>query len=203
MRLFRPCFLAGWLFPEAIFRIKTSDNILCLTFDDGPDPESTPQLLEILDKHQVRAIFFCSGEAAEKYPHLADMIKSKGHLKGNHTYSHLNGCLTSAARYCGDVNRAADFTSCRLFRPPYGCMRLSQYRIIKRDYRIVMWDVMPYDFDARFGSQRSLAILKEKIRPGSIIVLHDTATGSACDFLDDFIHFAKELKYRFCLPDFK
>jgi len=72
MRLFRPCFIAGWLYPDAIFRIRTTEKLLCLTFDDGPDPDSTHQLLDILDKHDIKVLFFCDGRAAEKYP---DLIK--------------------------------------------------------------------------------------------------------------------------------
>ena len=68
MRLFRPCFIAGWLYNDAIFRIRTGEKLLYLTFDDGPDPESTPEMLDILDKHFVKVLFFCNGKAAEKYP---------------------------------------------------------------------------------------------------------------------------------------
>ena len=87
MRFFRPCFIAGWLYPEAIFRMKTDEKLLCLTFDDGPDPDSTPELLDLLERHNIKGIFFCDGRAAEKYPELIDLIISNGHLTGNHGYS--------------------------------------------------------------------------------------------------------------------
>ena len=90
MRLFRPGFLAGCLYPEAIFRIKTTDKILFLTFDDGPDPDSTPRLLDILKKNDIKALFFCNGGAAEKYSYLMDRIRNEGHLTGNHGYNHYN-----------------------------------------------------------------------------------------------------------------
>jgi peptidoglycan/xylan/chitin deacetylase (PgdA/CDA1 family) len=95
MRLFRPCFIAGWLYPEAIFRIRTTEKLLCLTFDDGPDPGSTPQLLDILDKYNIKSLFFCDGRAAEKYPDLIKRMISRGHIIGNHGYSHLDGWRTS------------------------------------------------------------------------------------------------------------
>ncbi|MCJ7446607.1 MAG: polysaccharide deacetylase family protein [Bacteroidales bacterium] len=202
MRLFRPCFFTAWFFPEIIFRIKTGDKILCLTFDDGPNPDSTPRILELLERHDIRAVFFCNGKAAEKYPDLVDSIKSKGHIIGNHGYDHLNGFFTSAAKYSSDVNYASGFTSGRLFRPPYGRLRFKQYRLLKKTYRIVLWDVMPYDFDNRFGREKALKLLKKKIRPGSIIVLHDNPGSTVMDFLNDFILFTLGEKYRFTLPDF-
>ena len=147
---------------------------MCLTFDDGPDPDSTPQLLDILDKHDIKALFFCDGRAAEKYPDLINRMISKGHIIGNHGYNHLNGWKTSLKKYIADVVNAAPYTSSGLFRPPYGRLRFNQYRELKEKYKIVFWDIMPYDFDRSFGSGNSLRVLKKKLRRGSIIVLHDT-----------------------------
>ena len=197
MRLFRPCFLAEWLYPDAIFRIKTTDKLLCLTFDDGPDPVSTPKLLNILSKHNITALFFCNGESAEKYPDLVKQIKEGGHVVGNHGYSHIDGFMTSLKRYISDITIAALYTSSGLFRPPYGRLGPCQYRILRKTYRIVFWDIMPYDFDNRFGSKNSLQILKKKVRPGSIIVLHDNIQSNAPEFIDEFILFAKKEGYGF------
>jgi peptidoglycan/xylan/chitin deacetylase (PgdA/CDA1 family) len=202
MRLFRPCFIAGWLYHDAIFRIRTTEKLLYLTFDDGPFPDSTPQLLDILDKHSVKALFFCDGRAAEKYPGLIIMMISKGHIIGNHGYNHHDGWITSMNKYAGDVNKAAPFTSSVLFRPPYGRLRINQYRKLCETYKIVLWDIMPYDFDTSFGSANSLRILKNKIRPGSIIVLHDTPDSAANKILDEFITFSISSGYKFILPSF-
>jgi peptidoglycan/xylan/chitin deacetylase (PgdA/CDA1 family) len=202
MRLFRPCFIAGWLYPEAIFRIETTEKKLYLTFDDGPDPLSTLSLLDLLDKHSVKAVFFCCGKEAEKYPGLIDEIKTRGHLIGNHGYNHLNGWRTTLKRYISDIYDAAQSTSSSLFRPPYGRLRSDQYRNLSRIYKIVLWDIMPYDFDASFGKEKSLQILKSKIRSGSIIVLHDTSHSVANKIIDEFITFSHEEGYRFELyPD--
>ncbi|MBK8883313.1 MAG: polysaccharide deacetylase family protein [Bacteroidales bacterium] len=103
MRLFRPCFFAGWLYPEAIFRIKTDEKLLCLTFDDGPDPDSTPMLLDLLESYNIRGLFFCNGQSAEKYPELIDRIISGGHVAGNHGFSHPDGWRTSTQEYVQDV----------------------------------------------------------------------------------------------------
>jgi peptidoglycan/xylan/chitin deacetylase (PgdA/CDA1 family) len=196
MRLFRPGFLAGCLYPDAVFRIKTAEKVLYLTFDDGPDPLSTPQLLDILRKHEISALFFCTGAAAEEYPELVDLIRSGGHQTGNHGYSHPDGWKTDSITYVNDVKRAAGLTSDKLFRPPFGRISFRQKRLLK-SFKIVFWDLMAYDFDSSFGSIRSLGILKRKIRPGSIIVLHDTATSCAKEILEEFIKYAFREGYRF------
>lgn len=197
MRLFRPGFPAYCLYPDAIFRVKTNDRVLYLTFDDGPDPISTPPLLEILKKSAVRAVFFCNGERAEKHPELIKTIIESGHIVGNHTYSHFDSWRTGSQDYINDVLKASPFTSDKLFRPPYGHLKLNQYKYLKKNYRIIFWDIMPYDFDSEFGASRSLKVLKDKIRPGSVIVLHDKPTSTAIQFLDEFIRYAKEEKYNF------
>lgn len=202
MRLFRPGILAGWLYPDALFRIKTTEKILYLTFDDGPDRISTPGLLDILGSYNIKGLFFCSGMAAEKHPDLMKQIREGGHLTGNHGHNHPDGWKSGSIKYIDDVAGASRFTSDKIFRPPYGRLTLKQYKILKKSYTLVFWDVMAYDFDRAFGS-RSLKILKEKIRPGSIIVLHDTASSCANSILEEFILFAQKEGYRFELPDFK
>lgn len=197
MRLFRPCFFAGWIYPEAVFRIKTERKVLYLTFDDGPDPDSTPQLLDILQKHGIKALFFCNGEEAGKYHDLLKQIKARGHIVGNHGYAHLNGWTTSSERYTDDANKAAAYTSYSLFRPPYGRLTLKQYRELKNTYRIFFWDLMPYDFDSSFGIDNTLRILKKKVRPGSVIVLHDTSKSVAIKIIEEFINYSLGAGYRF------
>jgi peptidoglycan-N-acetylglucosamine deacetylase len=201
MRLFRPCFLTVYLFPEAIFREETGEKILYLTFDDGPDIKTTSALLEILAKHNVRAVFFCSGKEALRNPDLIKKIKSEGHIVGNHGYNHLNGLFTSKHKYFDDIKMAAGFTSDSYFRPPYGQLRINQYRELKKTYRIIMWDLMPYDFDRKFGAKKSLSILKKMVRPGSVIVLHDNIRSTLLEFIETFILFAFGEGYRFDIPD--
>jgi peptidoglycan/xylan/chitin deacetylase (PgdA/CDA1 family) len=196
MRLFRPGFLAAHLYPEALFRIKTAEKVLYLTFDDGPDPLSTSHLLGILRKHKISALFFCTGVAAEKYPELINQIRKEGHLAGNHGYNHYDGWKTDSGKYINDVNRASGLTSDKLFRPPFGRISFKQRKLLK-SFKIVFWDIMAYDFDNSFGKEKSLNILKRKIRPGSIIVLHDTATSFANSILEEFINYALSEGYRF------
>jgi len=200
MRLFRPCFFAVWIYPDALFRIKTTQKHLFLTFDDGPDPGSTLQILEILRKHNINATFFCNGRAAKEYPDLINRIKSQGHLIGNHGYNHFDGWKTSKNRYVADVENAAIHTSSVLFRPPFGHLRINQFRELRTKYKIIFWDLMPYDYDESFGSVNSLGILFRKLRKGSVIALHDKPGTSALDFLDEFIKTSEKNGYQFSLP---
>jgi peptidoglycan/xylan/chitin deacetylase (PgdA/CDA1 family) len=200
MRFFRPCFIAGWLYPEALFRISTDEKIICLTFDDGPDPDSTPFLLDILARHNLNAVFFCCGSNAEKHPGLVQRILTDGHLVGNHGYSHFNGWLKSLSSYMHDIEKADPSTSYKLFRPPFGRLRLLQYFSLKKKYKLVFWDIMPYDFDNTWAPEDALKVLLKKIRPGSVIALHDSPGSSCKSFLEMFIVKAKERGYRFELP---
>lgn len=197
IHFYRPLFPALLLYPEALFRIRNSDKTVCLTFDDGPDPESTPELLNILDTMNVKALFFCSGSASEKYPELVGEIKQRGHIVGNHGYNHLNGWITSVNDYCENAERASKFTSDSIFRPPYGRIRINQYTRLKKSFRIVFWDIMSYDYDISFGAERSLGLLNKKLRSGSIIVLHDTPTSTCRTFLQSFIGESINKGYKF------
>ncbi len=200
MRFFRPFFPARYLYPEALFRINTDKKQLCLTFDDGPNLSYTIQLLEILDKYNVKAVFFCNGQAAEDNQGIVKNILLRGHLVGNHGYIHADGWKSSQKSYFKNAERAEDYTSDRLFRPPYGHLLPCQYRALKRKYKIVMWDLMSYDYDNSFGIANTLSVLKQMIRPGSVIVMHDKPTSNAIFVLGSFLEYALKEGYRFVLP---
>lgn len=197
MRFFRPGLVPRLLFPEAVFRVEGPEKLLYLTFDDGPDPSSTQQLLDELEETGVKAVFFLNGQAAEKFPELVSQIREHGHLTGNHGYRHLNGWKTPAKEYLGNAEKAVPFTSGSLFRPPYGKMTPAQYRLLKNKFRIIMWDVMAWDFDPRFSPERSMDVLTSKMRAGSIIVLHDTPASNCLKFLRGFIDRAKKEGFLF------
>ena len=190
-------FPAELLFPGAVFRISSTEKVLCLTFDDGPHPGSTPGLLRILDETGVKAVFFCSGRQAEKYPELLDAIKKHGLSVGNHGYAHRSGWKTGLKEYCADVYKASSLTSDTLFRPPYGRILPCQYRRLSKSFTIVLWDIMPFDYDKKYGAARSSRLLSRNIRPGSVIVLHDTPASSCRSFLSDFIRQSIKRGFRF------
>jgi len=191
------------LYPDALFRLSGHSKRLCLTFDDGPDPISTPVILEILRARNVTATFFCTGIRVNEFPGLFAQIASEGHAIGNHGYSHLNGFSSSVKNYCSDAFRGRDITCSKFFRPPYGRIRLRQYKILERSMNIVFWDNMPYDFDSSLSPEASLELLNHNLRPGSIIVLHDTAQSHAPRFLDSFLRSAVDEGYEFLPVDGK
>lgn len=162
------------LFPEVVWTC-THDQALHLTFDDGPDPESTPRILALLDQLNLQATFFCLGERIEKYPQLyADIIEA-GHQIGHHGYRHLSGWNTSLSDYLENADKSKRLTHSDLYRPPYGRMTYEQYKHIKQENTIVAWSLMPGDFDTKVQEARLSQRFTQK-EPTSIVVLHDTPT---------------------------
>lgn len=197
MKQFGKPFPARFVYPDALFRMAVSEKKLFLTFDDGPDPSSTPVILDHLKARNVKATFFCTGYKVLKYPGLFARIAAEGHTIGNHGYSHLNGLTSSVRAYCSDIAKGKEITCSNLFRPPYGRIRLRQYKILERTMRIVFWDIMPYDFDRKLDADTSLSILRRRLHPGSIIVLHDSANSHALAFLDRFLMLSMQEGYLF------
>lgn len=178
--------LLSALFPEVLFRINTAEKILYLTFDDGPT-EVTPWVLEELKKYNAKATFFCVGANIEKNIPLHKEIKKQGHAIGNHTMHHLNGWRTKTCDYIDDVSACDEFlnlysetsvvrrpSSDKLFRPPYGKITPSQYFSLKKNYRIVMWDILSKDYDKNISPEQCLKRVVSNSKPGSVIVFHDS-----------------------------
>ncbi|MES2798762.1 MAG: polysaccharide deacetylase family protein [Bacteroidota bacterium] len=148
-------------------------NSFHLTFDDGPHPETTPWLLAWLKEHKLKATFFCVGENARLYPELMQQIVEEGHLVGNHTMYHEKGLKCSTNDYIASVEQASEYIPSKLFRPPYGKMKWSQARALrKQGYEIVMWTWLAYDFDLSVPVE-NFKVLSTKFKAGDIVVLHD------------------------------
>ncbi len=166
------------LFPELIWhfssRESNQENHIYLTFDDGPTPEVTPWVLDRLRDYNAKGTFFCLGRNVDRFPEIYQKILDEGHTVGNHTYSHLKGSQTSNTEYINDIQLAGTNINSTLFRPPYGRFRKSQIREIQKDYKIVMWDVLSQDYDPKINPEKCLSNIEENIRPGSIVVFHDS-----------------------------
>lgn len=169
-----------------------------LTFDDGPTPGLTGQILDILDEYRSRATFFCVGENVSRYPALYEEILSRGHAAGNHTHRHLQGWKTGAEEYFEDVEKAAQFIHSRFFRPPYGRITGRQVRLLKDQYRIIMWTLLSRDFDPSTDPVKNLEVMKRKTSPGAIVVFHDSmkAGKNMLHMLPAYLGFLLEEGYR-------
>ena len=170
----RPPRLFRLLFPGAFFRAPGKEKRIYLTFDDGPIPEVTPAVLDILDRYGVKATFFMVGQNVERHPDLFREVRRRGHAVGNHTLHHIQGAKVSSRRYLLDVERGAELTGSRLFRPPHGWLRPAQAREIARKYRIVMYDLVTRDYSRRLSADDVFGNVRRLARPGAIIVFHDS-----------------------------
>jgi len=156
------------------WRKCSQEKIIYLTFDDGPIPEVTPWVLDVLDKYQIKATFFCVGENVEKYPEVYQEVLKRGHRTGNHTYNHIRGFFTSTKTYLENINKASECIDSTLFRPPHGELRLAQLIEIRKKFEVIQWDVITRDYDNDLSEQRVLNGVKKYTRNGSIIVFHDS-----------------------------
>lgn len=162
------------LFPNFTWKLPTEDKVVYLTFDDGPIPEVTPWVLDLLEKYKAKATFFCVGENVKKYSDILEKVKKAGHSIGNHTFNHLNGWLTDNVTYLRNVRKGAHAVHSELFRPPYGRVKPSQAKFLNRHYRVVMWDVLSGDFDPLLSKEQCLDNVIRNTDNGSIVVFHDS-----------------------------
>lgn len=163
-----------------VWQLPVEGKVVHLTFDDGPEPQVTPWVLETLAQHDAKATFFCLGRNAAQHPELMQRIGQEGHSTGHHTWNHPDGWKTPAKAYLRNVLQGAHQVGGPLFRPPYGHLGLGMARLLCKRFRVVMWDVMGYDFlPGRSGEACAIHVLR-RTRPGSIIVLHDNLKSSAC-----------------------
>ncbi len=163
------------LFPEAIWRIKRKKRkVAYLTFDDGPIPEVTPWVLDVLDRYGIKATFFMVGDNVRRNPALFQEVKRRGHAVGNHTMHHLQGFKTNKIRYMRDITEANELIDSPLFRPPHGLIRWSQAAAIKDHYNIIMYDLVSRDYSRKMTPDNVLKNVRRYARNGSIIVFHDS-----------------------------
>lgn len=171
------------LYPERIWAFSRSKNTVYLTFDDGPIPGVTPWVLDELKKHNAKATFFCIGENVQKHSEIFRRIISEGHSVGNHTFNHLNGWKTKTSEYVANVLKCEELMNSEfriknselLFRPPYGKITSKQAKILqKKGFKIIMWNIISYDYDATISKEKCLQNVLENLKPGSVVVFHDS-----------------------------
>ena len=175
------------LFPKYVWDIPNHENKVYLTFDDGPTPEITEWVLDQLQLYDAKATFFCIGNNIEKNPEIFQKIINENHAFGNHTFNHLKGWKTDTNEYVENTRRCSLFIrekgkvisdkgdTFELFRPPYGKIKTSQSRALRRlGYKIIMWDVLSRDFDRTIAPEECLKNVLKNVETGSIIVFHDS-----------------------------
>jgi len=175
MKVFRIPLLLSSVWRRRVWRINTVRDTVYLTFDDGPIPEVTPWVLDQLLENDIKATFFCVGENVRKYPEIYQRIIAEGHKVGNHSMHHEKGISTSHADYLASVDKASEYITSDLFRPPYGRMTIAQSRSLRKRFRIIMWSWLSYDFDPAVPVEIILEKAKKEIRSGDVIVLHDNS----------------------------
>lgn len=162
-------------FPEGLWRIKHPEHpMVYLTFDDGPVPEVTPKVLEILEHYGIQATFFMVGDNARRHPQLLEAVRKAGHSVGNHTMHHMQGRHNSWRDYARDVEQAASFLDTLLFRPPHGIIRPKQMKVVNNRYNVIMYDLVTRDYAQRLTAADVFNNVRRFARNGSIIVFHDS-----------------------------
>lgn len=156
-----------WRIPEAV-------NEVFLTFDDGPTPEITHSVLDILDEYNAKATFFLIGKNVEAHPEIVQAVLDAGHSIGHHSYSHVNGWKLDRRAYIEDVERAAALVESDLFRPPYGRISPRKAKALSKKYRIIMWTILSGDFDTEISGADCVNNVVNTLKPGDIVVFHDS-----------------------------
>ena len=167
----------AWAMPRIVWRIETTEPLVALSFDDGPAPEHTPQVLEILSKHRAHATFFLIGDRAAAHLDLVGRLRSEGHEVGSHYFTTRSTVQASDDDFLANLTRTEEILGLRgpikLFRPPGGKIRRSQLQLAEdRGYRVVLGSAYPYD-----GYHPPSAYIRwlvtKNLAPGVIVILHD------------------------------
>jgi peptidoglycan-N-acetylglucosamine deacetylase len=171
--LIQPKKIMKMIYPKAIHSMDTNDGNVYLTFDDGPVPELTEWILDELKRCNAKATFFCVGSNILKHPLIFERILSEGHQVANHTQEHVKGFKLTTHEYLQQVRQCEILTKTKIFRPPYGQLKMSQYRaLLNEDYKVVFWDVISYDYE-KISPETCAKNVLQNYKSGSIILFHD------------------------------
>ena len=178
------------IFPNYVWDFSSKEKTIYLTFDDGPTPEITTWTLDLLNKYNAKATFFCIGNNIEKHPDIFKIILENGHSIGNHTHNHLKGWQIDTETYLQNIEQAQsviDFHLLnnkhlgieKLFRPPYGQIKPTQAKsLIKMGYKVIMWSVITFDWEQSIPKEKCLENVIKNASEGNIIVFHDSIKAS-------------------------
>lgn len=156
---------------------REKEKVMYLTFDDGPNENATPFVLEQLSKYNAKGTFFCIGKNVMQLPSLYSRVISEGHTIGNHTFNHVNGWKVADDVYFKEIMDARKYIDSSLFRPPYGRITKFQAKHLQQSslhFKIVMWDVVSGDFDTTITPEKCANNVLKHAGAGSIVVFHDS-----------------------------
>jgi peptidoglycan/xylan/chitin deacetylase (PgdA/CDA1 family) len=152
-----------------------------LTFDDGPDPDLTPQVLDLLSTHGVRAGFFLIGERAQRHPAIVQRMMHDGHLIGNHSWSHPAPGTMKTRAYLADVRRSRrelerlTGAPVKLFRPPHGHLTAATLTgLWLAGTQVMLWNVDPKDYATSDPAAVTAHLREARLQRGDVVLLHDT-----------------------------
>lgn len=170
-----------FFFPHYTWHKSKAEQVVYLTFDDGPIPDVTEWVLDVLAQHQIKATFFCIGDNIRKHPAVFQRTLAEGHQVGNHTFNHLKGWKTSLQDYLANTQLGQQEIEkhlkqpTRLFRPPYGKLTKQQgKKLVDAGYEVIMWSIITKDYEANLHPQACLKRTLKRVKAGSIIVFHDS-----------------------------
>ena len=180
MRIYRIPKAVQRIFPKILWSFPEKQHAVYLTFDDGPHEKYTPQILDILDEHDIKSTFFLLGEKIRPNKKIILRMQNSGHSIGIHGYHHIHLLLKSKQTIHEQIVRTKDELESitgepvRFFRPPYGMFNRSVLELCRQLSLLpVLWSFMTFDFDRRLEDNYLLNIFRKKIRPADIITLHD------------------------------
>ncbi len=184
--LFAASFKIGWgIYMKSICSINSDSKTVILTFDDGPHPEYTPRILDMLKTKGVKATFFVIGENAQMHPHLIKRISEEGHNVGIHSFYH-NPSFTFASKKSlfNDINKSKNLLEeltgkpVELFRPPYGVTNPNIGQVVRSiGLKSIGWNIRSFDTVAK-NVEQVIKKIDRKLSPGAIILLHDRLDNS-------------------------
>lgn len=161
-------------FKQCEFKISGEGKNIYLTFDDGPVPEVTPIVLDLLEEYDAKATFFCVGDNVRKHLDIYNEIIKRGHKVGNHTFHHIKGWNTKDEDYYADIQSTNDLIHSNLFRPPYGRITPKQHYHLKKEYRIILWSVISYDYNRLLTPRRVWRNVRNSVTNNDIVLFHDS-----------------------------
>jgi len=187
------------IFPDIIWHVPNNERKIFLSFDDGPHPEVTPRVLDILEQNHALATFFCLGENVVGNKGIYERIKNEGNGIGNHGFRHLSGWGTSKKKYIENALKGFDITGSPFFRPPYGRLGIIQKFELQKKFKIVMWDIMAGDYKSNITEKQCIQFILDHIQCGSIVVLHDSAyeNHKILNILPPLLHELTKKQYTF------